>query len=93
MRPIDSLKDAMQRRVVGEVLANRLVDAIELALDDAFFGLPACGEQHVAIARARLFSDRDTALDAIAKAAVQASRRGLNRLAVRSAAYEVKRGT
>ena len=40
----------MQVRVVSEVLANRLADARELALDDAFLCFPARREQHLAVA-------------------------------------------
>ena len=41
---------AMQVRVVREVLANRLADARELALDDALLGFAARREQHFAVA-------------------------------------------
>ena len=41
---------AMQRRVVCKVFAYRFVDAIELALDDAFLRLAAIRKQHLTFA-------------------------------------------
>ena len=40
----------MQVRVVSEILANRLADARELALDDALFRFAARRQQHLAVA-------------------------------------------
>ena len=41
---------AMQVRVVSEVLAHRVADALELALDDALLRFAARREQHFAVA-------------------------------------------
>ena len=82
---------AMQRRVVGEVLANRLVDAIELALDDAFFRLAAGRKQDVAVACLKAFFRARHGFGRNLEAAVQCLRRGLDGFVGR-VAYQIERG-
>ena len=50
MLPDGFAQAAMQVRVVSEILAHRLADAHELALDDALLRFAARGEQHLAVA-------------------------------------------
>jgi hypothetical protein len=44
----------VQGRVIAEVLSYRVIDAVELALDDAFLGLTSGGEQYVTIPRSEI---------------------------------------
>jgi hypothetical protein len=45
---------AIQRRALPQVAADARIDALELALDDAFLGLATGGQQNLAIARGEL---------------------------------------
>jgi hypothetical protein len=49
------VQSAVQGRVIAEILANRVVDPIELALDDAFFRLSPGGEKNVPITCREVF--------------------------------------
>src|SRR5210317_1840788 len=82
---------AMQRRVVGEVLPDGLVDAIELTLDDAFFRFAPGREQNVAVTNGEIGFRPRHGFGRHAKTTVQALRRGLNSL-VYSIADQIERG-
>ena len=71
---------AMQRRVVGEIFANGIVDAIEFTFDDAFFRLAAGRQQNVAVACLKTAFGSGYRFRSNPKAAVQAAHRSLDGL-------------
>ena len=76
---------AMQRRVVGKILANTLIDTIKLTLDDAFFGFLAGRQQNVAVAYRQSGLRARNSLGRNPETTVQALRRCLDGLVCRAA--------